>query len=661
MLCSNCGFDNPRDHRYCGMCGTPFPLRALTAPEAQSTLAFASVPWEIAPSSLLPRVAEPIELPTEAAPVSAEECTLAADLQWPKPVVIPEEVQAVEPHEQPKEVAAEAVAPEPVAFATSEIPPATTVEIAAEEPGAFVEAAPEILEEIEANLSVKSAEVEPEIVEHLAPEISEPEAVVEETAPREAQTEAPTQEVIAPPPRVIVMPAPRPQPIAPAASELRPEKPTVIHPSPDAQPFTPPPVSAGMPTFQEVVEAAGAPPISPFEPLTVKPADEDLELQEYIAGFRYTPPAETADELTMRSEVPVIDKEEPGEFHHPSFDDDVPPPPEAGPHPTGEEYYPPAGAGDRPRFLEISDAPSGAKEGAFPAILESAVPPTSPGKRWLWPTVAALVAFFGGLGFLEGRAQRTHAFRGPVEVVRNAYDHLRQQLARQEKPSAAATEDTTNSVKQPEATPQSAAPETAAKTQPETASLTNASGGAPAGPAAQAQAPQPQPASEAKPASGATTPDAAAKTEPAKPIQPPPAPKESAKPQPGQQEVEKAMNASDATAAAAWLWKATSRGNTVAPVLLADMYIKGSGVPRSCEQAMVLLRSAATRESAPARNRLAAMYANGTCVPRDRVKAYQLMSSALQADPTSEWAKENRRELWNQMTPQERAEAEKYR
>lgn len=121
------------------------------------------------------------------------------------------------------------------------------------------------------------------------------------------------------------------------------------------------------------------------------------------------------------------------------------------------------------------------------------------------------------------------------------------------------------------------------------------------------------------------------------------------------------MDARDSAAAAAWLWKATSRGNPVAPVRLAEMYIKGQGVPRSCEQALVLLRSAATKESAPARNRLAALYANGTCVARDRVKAYELMSSALAADPGSEWAKENRQQLWNQMTPPERAEAQKFR
>ena len=66
----------------------------------------------------------------------------------------------------------------------------------------------------------------------------------------------------------------------------------------------------------------------------------------------------------------------------------------------------------------------------------------------------------------------------------------------------------------------------------------------------------------------------------------------------------KAKNASDAAATAAWLWKATAKGNPDAPVQLADMYIKGEGVPRSCEQAMVLLKTAAAKENATARNRL---------------------------------------------------------
>ncbi len=123
----------------------------------------------------------------------------------------------------------------------------------------------------------------------------------------------------------------------------------------------------------------------------------------------------------------------------------------------------------------------------------------------------------------------------------------------------------------------------------------------------------------------------------------------------------KVKNASDAAAQAAWLWKATAKGNPDAPVELADMYIKGSGVPRSCEQAMVLLKTAAEKENARARNRLAAMYSTGNCVQRNRVEAYRWLSSALAANPSSQWAQQNRDLMWQQMTPDERVAAAKYR
>jgi hypothetical protein len=128
-----------------------------------------------------------------------------------------------------------------------------------------------------------------------------------------------------------------------------------------------------------------------------------------------------------------------------------------------------------------------------------------------------------------------------------------------------------------------------------------------------------------------------------------------APPVPGADEVARANNASDSAAAAAWLWKATAKGNPDAPVRLADRYIKGDGVPRSCEQALVLLKTAATKENAMARNRLAALYTNGTCVQRNPVEAYRWLSSALEADPNSHWAQENRELIWKQMTVDERA------
>jgi TPR repeat protein len=123
----------------------------------------------------------------------------------------------------------------------------------------------------------------------------------------------------------------------------------------------------------------------------------------------------------------------------------------------------------------------------------------------------------------------------------------------------------------------------------------------------------------------------------------------------------KANDASDSAAEAAWLWKATAKGNPAAPVRLADMYVKGDGVPRSCEQAMVLLKTAAQKENALARNRLASMYSSGICVQRNRVEAYRWLSSALAANPNSEWAQQHRDQLWQQMTPEERTLAEKYR
>jgi hypothetical protein len=663
LLCSNCGYDNPREHRYCGMCGTPFPYRALTVPEAQSTLVFSSAPLEVA-TEPPPQVAEPV------APQLVESSLAAAEELVPVA-----EVEAVGPHAPVTEVPVdepvlpELTRPEPAPSETLEEVPAEVAEAVSHAPEKVAEVAPEEPPQVEA-VTEEPATVATDAPVPVAPEVVEPpQPVAIEAEPEEAAIaaepviEQPTEEVRRPASRVVVMPTPRSYP-PPETSAPPVAKPIAPHPSPDIERFTPPPASAGMPTFQQVSAAAGPPTISPFEPPTEAHTDQDRELQEFVASFRYTPPAETADELTMRSEAPVIDEEAPAEFHHPSFDDDVPPPPEAGPHPTGQEYYSSKGTTERPHFLELSDTPAApADEGASPAILGGEVPPASGSKRWLWTTIAALVVLCGGLGFWEGRAQSTHAFRGPLELAHDVYDRLRQQLAEINKPAALVPEShAPDRATQPEVKPSQAEAPSTENAQPDSAARPSQPTETPAQPTNQDQATSKPTDTEAKPAaSTAAKEEEVAKSAPPKPIEVPPASKPSAKPQPGQQELDKAQNASDATAAAAWLWKATSRGNPEAPVRLADMYIKGNGVPRSCEQAMVLLRSAATKENAPARNRLAALYANGTCVARDRVKAYQLMSSALEADPSSDWAKQNREQLWNQMTPQERAEAQKYR
>jgi hypothetical protein len=436
-----------------------------------------------------------------------------------------------------------------------------------------------------------------------------------------------------------------------------------------------------MPTFRSVVDAAGAPPISPFEPPAKK--DEDEELKEFVANFFYKPPDETVDELTMRSEVPVIDKEEPAQFHHPSFDDDVAPPPEAHAHPDGNDFIPAAAEANRSRFLDIAERPQVPTSDQPPPVVSStsflhlddsptladdALPLAK--SRWLmWSSLVALLLIFGGLGFLEGRAAMTHEFRGPIEIAREQYGKLRQRISQMTASApATAPAPAANTSEPDKQAPSQSEPATANQTsaptttQPDNTSQAAASPPQTTAPATAASQTQPEAKQQSQGAidtAPAPNSNEVANAEPPKPLDAPP-PKPANKPQPGQAELAKAMDASDPAAAAAWLWKATSRGNPEAPVRLADMYIKGKGVPRSCEQALVLLRSAAVKPNAPARNRLAALYANGTCVARDRVRAYEFLSSALEADPTSEWADQNRKELWNQMTAAERAEAQKF-
>lgn len=60
-----------------------------------------------------------------------------------------------------------------------------------------------------------------------------------------------------------------------------------------------------------------------------------------------------------------------------------------------------------------------------------------------------------------------------------------------------------------------------------------------------------------------------------------------------------------------WLWKSVEKRNTSATLLLADLYLRGSGVPKNCDQARVLLDAAASRGSRDAAVRLRNMQAFG--------------------------------------------------
>ena len=118
------------------------------------------------------------------------------------------------------------------------------------------------------------------------------------------------------------------------------------------------------------------------------------------------------------------------------------------------------------------------------------------------------------------------------------------------------------------------------------------------------------------------------------------------------------VHRNDRETAALSLKEAVAKGDHDAPVNLANMYLKGEGVPHSCEQALALLQTAASKPNVRARNRLAAVYATGICVQRDRVQAYRWLALSLAVDPNNVWAQQNRALTWREMTPEERSVAE---
>jgi hypothetical protein len=56
--------------------------------------------------------------------------------------------------------------------------------------------------------------------------------------------------------------------------------------------------------------------------------------------------------------------------------------------------------------------------------------------------------------------------------------------------------------------------------------------------------------------------------------------------------------------AATWLWKSIAKHNGQATILLAELYLRGDGIPKNCEQGRVLLDSAARRGVPGAGDRL---------------------------------------------------------
>jgi hypothetical protein len=62
--------------------------------------------------------------------------------------------------------------------------------------------------------------------------------------------------------------------------------------------------------------------------------------------------------------------------------------------------------------------------------------------------------------------------------------------------------------------------------------------------------------------------------------------------------------ARDTQQAASWLWKSVAKQNPTATLLLSDLYLHGDGVPKSCDQARLLLDAAARKGNTAAVERL---------------------------------------------------------
>jgi hypothetical protein len=71
------------------------------------------------------------------------------------------------------------------------------------------------------------------------------------------------------------------------------------------------------------------------------------------------------------------------------------------------------------------------------------------------------------------------------------------------------------------------------------------------------------------------------------------------------------MGVRDSAEAAKLLWKSVRQQNATAAVLLSDLYLRGDGVPRSCDQARLLLVAAAKRGSPLAAQQLRNLESQG--------------------------------------------------
>jgi hypothetical protein len=628
--------------RFCGMCGTPLPYRPLTTPEAQSTLKYTRLPLEEA-GDTREHTGKPVSssatmvLPERPGGGNGKPISTATIATKPQ-----------------SEVARARATFEPQAR-TVERPSMEAPEV---EPPARIERATRVTED----WRPRETEAPPEPERRAAPEAVAAHPVEAQAEPLPATTEwvqAPA-ETHAPQPSDMV-------PDVPFDEYLRsfhyqpPSEPTEVtmRDTSVAEERVPEHIS------QEVVDPTPLEPYSAISPSYAE-AEAETEAQQVSSGREGETVAESAAEAAASRDVQDrlgLDATAAPEVVERSRFLDI--------HEASErEDHAKSGTSTivGPSFLGLSDAPEVAETAGYE---DDELPHRSHWRGWL---AAAVVLIFAGLGYMEWRTQVNQTDNGPVEImktkIRNwtsggtapasetagpdapAASNTKPQMEVQEKPKT----------EQPSQQPSSNAPESAvnhssaaaAPTTQTNSPQTDAASSQPAaqssGDGAAAKQSQPTNSAQAAPERAKSSRASAAGTD-----------QQAGKQAPGTDELKKAANASDSAAAAAWLWKSTAKGNPDAPVQLADMYVKGEGVPRSCEQAVVLLKTAAEKENARARNRLASMYAAGNCVQRNRVEAYRWLSAALAANPHSDWAQQNKDLIWNQMTPDERVMAAKYR
>jgi zinc-ribbon domain len=409
-----------------------------------------------------------------------------------------------------------------------------------------------------------------------------------------------------------------------------------------------PPLSAELPSGAEVQEA---PPVDSVDRFDQAPASQP-EAATTISETPERQPnvSEFLDSLATTPAEPSMSNEAP---HFPWMDDVL----EQIELEAAKAAKTPAPSDDRPRFLDLlgdlsqpevaQDAPvpdavapfSEAKQLDEPstvsavAIAES-MPPSK--KQRIWLPIAAVLVFVA-LAAVQWRSQIT---RNSMRMQQRITDKISQlstgdEAAANKNPSAGSGDpiDLSNPPSQ------SGPTESQAKPRPQ-------------GPAANTSPPLTARNQTPTPTKLPTPPTAATE------VQPPPAAQDepTAEPAtgPGAREMMRAKYAKTALERSEWLWKATAKGNPDAPVQLADLYVAGQGVPRSCEQAMVLLKTAALSNNVPACNRLASLYNTGTCVPHSQIEAYRWVNSALAVDPNNQAAQRNRDLIWQQLTPEER-------